>query len=277
MGDSSSDEDVFEDASDQFCDSFETLSVAQSQGPWRPSVKPHSTHPPEHSIIEPLYGRSQPGPPGGPPHGRVGYWYPGTPYSAYPQEPHSAYAAHTITPRESFFEPQDWCRDRYHEPRPPSSGVMEPSAVANELSRLVLRRELVQMRLSPFSDKPEQFPAWQDGFLSVVRELMVSPREELDLLIKNLGQESKPAAEALRAANHYDPQRGLTLVWDMLTRRYGHPEHLEQALQSIISKIAKYKVPRDLYTLSTLVIEIQSAKRNTCTDQCWGILTLQPE
>lgn len=54
---------------------------------------------------------------------------------------------------------------------------------------------------------------WKDSFSIIMKDLSVTPMEELDLLIKFLELESKQHAMRIRASYPSDPAKGLDRVW----------------------------------------------------------------
>lgn len=53
------------------------------------------------------------------------------------------------------------------------------------------KKDLLTSRFIAFTDQPEAFTAWKTSFQGILKELCATPGEELDLLIKWLGAESK--------------------------------------------------------------------------------------
>jgi hypothetical protein len=82
------------------------------------------------------------------------------------------------------------------------------------MSHFLLKKDLLMHRFSSFDDSATNSTTWKVSFISIVREVKVTPLEELDLLTKWLGPESKKYAVSIRTANICDPQRGLNLIWD---------------------------------------------------------------
>lgn len=68
-------------------------------------------------------------------------------------------------------------------------------------------------------------------------ELGVSPFEEMDLLIKWLGPQPSQFAKSIRAANAYDPPKGVSRIWERLYERYGRPQMVEHALKQKVSSL----------------------------------------
>ena len=90
------------------------------------------------------------------------------------------------------------------------------NTLMSDISRFMFRKDFLLSRFSNFDDKPESFEAWRASFQSIIRELGVSPFEEMDLLIKWLGLQSSQFAKFIRIANAHDPPRGVAKVWERL-------------------------------------------------------------
>ncbi|XP_071151786.1 merlin-like [Mytilus edulis] len=99
----------------------------------------------------------------------------------------------------------------------PKQGVIEENPVAyqqqinptSEITRFLLRKDLLFSRLTNFNDQAESFHTWKSSFKNVIDELQVSDSEQIDLLIKWLGPESGKHAMSIRASNANNPTRGL--------------------------------------------------------------------
>ena len=63
-----------------------------------------------------------------------------------------------------------------------------------------------------------------------MNEMGVSKSEEIDLLVKWFGVESRKYALSLRAANANDPEKGVKRTWERLDERYGSPEMIHAVL-----------------------------------------------
>ena len=74
----------------------------------------------------------------------------------------------------------------------PKQGVIEENPVAyqqqinptSEITRFLLRKDLLFSRLTNFNDQAESFHTWKSSFKNVIDELQVSDSEKIDLLIK---------------------------------------------------------------------------------------------
>ncbi|XP_052762425.1 uncharacterized protein LOC128205058 [Mya arenaria] len=142
--------------------------------------------------------------------------------------------------------------------------VEKPVPIHNDLTRLFLRKELLISRITYFDGKTENFQAWKNTFESVCNEIGVSPVEELDLLVKWLGAESRKFATSIRSAYSHDAAIGLQRVWERLNEQYGA---IEKVHQSVLGKLDKFppispKDPSKLYELSDVLSEIEALKTN---------------
>ncbi|XP_052087892.1 uncharacterized protein LOC127724930 [Mytilus californianus] len=135
---------------------------------------------------------------------------------------------------------------------------------ATEFARLFMKKELLLSRLTSFTDNPENYLIWKASFRSIMHDLQVTPSEEMDLLIRWLGQESSKQAIRLRASNTHDPKKGLERIWNRLDERYGSPELIESTLKDKILKFGKMNNTdnKRLYELGDLLAEIDSVKED---------------
>lgn len=139
-----------------------------------------------------------------------------------------------------------------------------PDQMCSELTKFIVKKDLILSRLTKFDDTPELFSVWKSTFHSVMSELGVTPLEEIDLLIKYLGSDSVTQAKRIRAANARDPSRGLQRIWERLEDCYALPEMVEASLKRKVSsfpRIANKDFSR-LYELSDLASEIESLKED---------------
>ena len=132
----------------------------------------------------------------------------------------------------------------------------------SDLTRHLLRKDVVTTRLTRFDDKPESYKAWKFTFDDCLKNLNVTPSEELDLLVKWLGPESSKHAISLRNANVCNPASGLIKVWERLDKRYGCPENIESAIREKLNNFPKItnRDNRKLWDLADLLAELESAK-----------------
>ncbi|XP_056020363.1 uncharacterized protein LOC125680242 [Ostrea edulis] len=153
------------------------------------------------------------------------------------------------------------------EPLNPYASEFRPcsySGVATDLTQFLLKKDLLLSRFSSFSDRPETYETWKATFKNITKELNVTPFEEMDLLVKWLGPESRKFASSMRASNINNPFTGLRRIWDRLEERYGRPEMIETALKQKLYSFPKIssKEPKKLYDLLDILTEIESVKEN---------------
>ncbi|KAI4900717.1 hypothetical protein NFI96_009187 [Prochilodus magdalenae] len=182
---------------------------------------------------------------------------------------------HTSTAQKepcSFNEPPyniNQISSEYKPPHPyqahsvPMYNTSPPSAAATtDLGKYLIRRELVSSGLLKFDDKPENYWAWKASFHSSTEDLMLSAREELDLLCKWLGPSSSEQARRIRAVHIHNPPSGLRMLWQRLEDVYGSPEVIENALLKKVEDFPKISV-RDnhkLRELGDILMELEAAK-----------------
>ncbi|CAC5372342.1 unnamed protein product [Mytilus coruscus] len=108
----------------------------------------------------------------------------------------------------------------------PSSGVMD-------LTRYIMKKDLLISRLSTFDDKPERYCSWKNSFINILRELDATDSKQLDLL-------------------------------NRLDERYGAPESIAAALKDRLDQFKKNNNTEydKLYELYDLLAEVESIKEN---------------
>ena len=158
----------------------------------------------------------------------------------------------------------DLPQPRQRSPLPPEpAGKVEASrSVVSDLTSFLLKKDLLTARFISFNDQPEAFAAWKTSFQSITTELNTTAREELDLLIKWLGPESRKFANSMKTANPQNPLKAVHLIWQRLQERYGSPELIEAALKSKLDKFPSLtnSDSKKLYELADILSEIASAK-----------------
>ncbi|XP_062602313.1 uncharacterized protein LOC134264026, partial [Saccostrea cucullata] len=161
------------------------------------------------------------------------------------------------TPHEPVLEVKDT-----DPPRP--SAMPDPNPGIGDFTSFLLKKDLLTSRFMAFTDQPEAYTGWKTSFQGILKELRATPGEELDLLIKWLGAESKKFAMSMRTANPKDPQKAVRLIWQRLQERYGSPELVEAALKSKLDKFPSVSISdsKKLYELADLLTEIDSVKED---------------
>lgn len=136
--------------------------------------------------------------------------------------------------------------------------------IGNELSKFLLKKDLALSRLSVFSDKPEAYNSWKTSFQQVMKEMDVTPSEEMDLLVKWLGAYSKTHAISIRSAFRKDPQKAHQKLWERLDERYGAVENIHHSITKKLENFPKlsYKDSGKWYELADLLAEIEALKED---------------
>lgn len=142
--------------------------------------------------------------------------------------------------------------------------MTDQEAQVTDVTRFLLRKDLLFSRLTNFNDRPESYSAWKHTFTCVVDELQIMDSEQIDLLIKYFGPESKKHAISIRTSNIFNIPRGLQRLWERLDERYGAPEHMEASIRSKLLSFPKLgnKDHQKLYDLSDILMEMQFLKED---------------
>lgn len=155
----------------------------------------------------------------------------------------------------SYPEP---ARESFHPQRKPLS---ETQGV-QDVTKYLIRREMLSAGLLKFDDHPENYWAWKASFQSAIQDLNLSSRKELDLITKWLGEESAEQAKRIRSVHVFNPTAALNLVWQRLEECYGSSEAVEHALLKKFEDFPKL-TNRDnvrLRELGDILQEIECAK-----------------
>lgn len=90
-----------------------------------------------------------------------------------------------------------------------SQGCHGNQDTAIDISKYLIRRDIVTDRLLKFSDKPETYLSWKNTFRDIMVEIGVKPSEEVDLMIKWLGPQSSSQVTSIKTANAGNHERAL--------------------------------------------------------------------
>lgn len=183
------------------------------------------------------------------------------PPSAHPQETQSAPKTYLKQGSASFR-----CANypNYSPRNSMQNSLTSPAANIMDFAKYLARRELVTTGLTKFDDQPESFRAWESSFLNATQDLELTASEELDLLVKWLGNESSEHVKRIRAVHIANPQAALDLSWIRLQESYATPEVIENALFKRLDSFPRL-TPKDnvkLRELSDLLLELLSAKED---------------
>lgn len=144
---------------------------------------------------------------------------------------------------------------------PQTASSAQTSAIP-DMVKFLIRREMVTSGLQKFDDCPQNYWGWKASFTSLTKDLTLSPREELDLLVKWLGPQSSEQAKRISSVNVQHPATGLYMVWKRLEETYGAPEAIEHALFKRIEEFPRLsnKDNLKLQELGDLLLEMEYSK-----------------
>lgn len=142
--------------------------------------------------------------------------------------------------------------------------VVENNSAVSELTRFLLKKDMLLSRLTHFNDTPENYRIWKFSFKNVMNELDATDVEEMDLLQKWTGPESRRHVNSVKAANIANPALAVKRIWQRLEDRYGCPEMLESSLKRRIESFPRLAAKDScrLYDLADLVSEIEAIKED---------------
>ena len=134
----------------------------------------------------------------------------------------------------------------------------------------LMKKELISTGLLKFDDNPVTFRAWKAAFMSTTEDLELTTAQELNLVMKWLGEKSSKIATPLRAIHIDTPQIGLRVVWEALEKKYGTAEVIEDNLMAKLDKFPGFnsKDNDKWQRLSYLLLEVMAAKD---TGRCKGL------
>lgn len=145
-----------------------------------------------------------------------------------------------------------------------STGLTHQTHGMEDFARYLACCELVSTGLAQFDDRPESYRAWQSSFINAIKDLDLTPSEELDLLVKWLGKESVEHVRRIRSVHINNPDAALRKAWARLNECYVSPEVTERALYRKLDCFPKisHKDYIKLRELGDLLMELNSAKED---------------
>ncbi|KAM4023316.1 uncharacterized protein ACNLHF_028069 [Anomaloglossus baeobatrachus] len=153
-------------------------------------------------------------------------------------------------------------RTSHHHQGNPSPVYSADNRFTTEFAKFFKRCELVAKGLMKFTDQAEGYRARKAFFQNATRDLGLQYREDIDLLVKYLGDESVKHAVRIRDININCPKTGLKEIWERLDECYGSVEVIERAVFKRIDDFPRIsnKGLQKLRELSDLLMEVQVAK-----------------
>ncbi|XP_057699895.1 uncharacterized protein LOC130920590 [Corythoichthys intestinalis] len=151
-----------------------------------------------------------------------------------------------------------------HQYQPLSSSLPHPQQKTNvsDVAKYLMRRELVTGTMQRFDDDPQNYRSWKSSFVNITKDLALSDKEELDLLLKWLGPKSTEQAKRISAAQVNNTTSALKMVWQRLEETFGAPEVIEHALFKKIEDFPRIASRENtkLRELGDLLMELELTK-----------------
>ena len=124
------------------------------------------------------------------------------------------------------------------------------------------RREILTKRVEKFDDDPQNFHTWKTSFKTMLKDISITPQEELSLLTEYTSKESKKLVQKLCNAYIQNPAKGVVEVWIELGERFGSDVVLTKAYLDKIGSFPKvgYRDNKKLQELGDLLLSLQCAK-----------------
>ena len=138
------------------------------------------------------------------------------------------------------------------------------SSNSHNFMSYMLKKDLLFHRLTTFDDNPEYYRSWKTSFNQVMIEIEANPSEEIDLMIKWLGKESRKHALNLKNVYLTDPSKAVKQIWERLDERFGSPESIHKVITNKLDnfqKIYQHDTTR-WYDLADTLAEIQALKED---------------
>lgn len=124
------------------------------------------------------------------------------------------------------------------------------------------RRELIANKTQKFDDNPRNFHGWKESFKNMIRDINITPNEELSLIIEHTCNESKKLAQRLRNAYINKPTEGVAIVWQKLGQRFGSNAVITEVHLNKLRDFPEigFRDNKQLQELGDLLLELQCAK-----------------
>ena len=132
------------------------------------------------------------------------------------------------------------------------------------LIQFMARRELISNKIEKFDNRPENFHTWRASFKNTTRDVIITPSEELSLLIEYTSGDSKCLVQRLHNAFIEKPAEGVKETWKKLEERFGSNAVITQVH---LKKLTMHPTiglrdNKGLQELGDLLLELQCAKQD---------------
>ncbi|XP_033125626.1 uncharacterized protein LOC117123726, partial [Anneissia japonica] len=148
-----------------------------------------------------------------------------------------------LEPQENSIKDNRFCS---HMVQPP-----ETSTVMTEIGNVLFRKELLSSSLRQFDDTAASYRAWKITLSNTIKELNVPTNQEINVVMKWLGEKSRQLVAPLHAVYIEDPCEALRHVWNLLDETYGAPEAVEKCLTKRLQDFPKFNLKETRHTTTT--------------------------
>mgnify|MGYP002804098909 CR=1 FL=1 len=123
-------------------------------------------------------------------------------------------------------------------------------------------REVITKKVNKFDDNPENFHTWKTSFKTMLKDISITPQEELSLLTEYTSKESKKLVQKLRNAFIHNPAKGVKEVWLKLGERVGSDVVLTKPYLDKIGSFPKvgHRENKKLQEFGDLLLSLPCAK-----------------
>ena len=135
-------------------------------------------------------------------------------------------------------------------------------SVMRSCLEFMARREVITKKVEKFNDNPEDCHTWKTSFKTMLKNITITPQEELSLLTEYTSKESRKLVQQLRNAYIQNPVKGVQEVWIKLGERFGSDVVLTKAYLDKIGSFPKvgYRENKKLQEFGDLLLSLQCAK-----------------
>ncbi|XP_038065714.1 uncharacterized protein LOC119735847 [Patiria miniata] len=140
----------------------------------------------------------------------------------------------------------------------------QPVNIMSEMGNIMFRKELLALSLRGFNDSTPMYRTWKASIVSSVKELNIPPSQELNLVMKWLGNDSRKLVEPLYSVYIDQPAEALKQIWSLLDDTYGSPEAIESNVMTRLQEFPKLsaKESSKLLQLDHLLLEVLHLKKS---------------
>ncbi|CAB4036588.1 Hypothetical predicted protein, partial [Paramuricea clavata] len=149
-------------------------------------------------------------------------------------------------------------------PQPQNSRTDPSTNAISSYIQFMARRELIANKIQRFDDNPRNFYGWKESFKNMIRDIHLSPSEELSLIIEYTSNESKKLAQRLRNAYINKPTEGVEILWQKRSQRFGSNAVITEVHLNKLKDLPKigFRDNKKLQELGDLLLELQCAKND---------------